>query len=91
MAITSVTMGRPVSLAGFGQIFEAFFAQALEAVRRGARLVGAAAQGIGPGFAHGVGNSRSCSRLSTEQGPAMMPISSANGKTVEGDHGVFGR
>ena len=37
-------------------IFQAFFAQPLEGVGRGARFVGAAAQGVGPGFSHRLGN-----------------------------------
>ena len=64
--------GQTGLVAGFGEDLEAFFAEALEVVRAGAGLEGAAAEGGGAGFLDFVAHSRSWLRDSTEQGPAMM-------------------
>ena len=55
MSISSVTIGRPVSALRLGQQLQALQAEALEGVRRGARLVGAAAQHRRAGVAHDAG------------------------------------
>ena len=57
---TSVTTGSPVASRDLGEDLQAGDAQALEGVRRGARLVGAAAQDRGAG---GLGHLRGLERL----------------------------
>jgi len=49
-------------------------AEPLKRIRRGARLEGAAAKNAGPCFGDQFGYANSCSRDSTEQGPAMTTI-----------------
>ena len=72
MSISSVTIGRPVSSLASAQQAQPLVAEALEAVRGGPGLVGAAAQHRArpPAFTASAVAS-SCSRLSTVHGPAI--------------------
>ena len=67
----SVTTGRPVASRASASSLQPLLLQPLEAVGGGARLEGAAAQHVRAGRLDRRAVSMSCSRLSTEQGPAM--------------------
>jgi hypothetical protein len=60
----------------FRQKFQRFFAQPLKRVGRRARLEGAAAENLDPAFLISLAVAIRFSRVSTEQGPAMMTICS---------------
>ena len=71
-SISSVTIGSPVSRLGLGEQPQALLAEALEGVRRGPRLVGAAAQQRRAGVARRRARSRASARATRPcTGPAI--------------------
>ena len=77
MSITSVTSFRFSAFGRVAQQPQAFFAEALEAVRRAARLERAAAEDLRAGaLAPRPPSSRTCCSVSAEHGPAMTMTSS---------------